>query len=150
MRRRTSAFRWWRAALAAFSVVCVLVLTHMPPGVVSALTLGVLQGAWGDKIGHGVAYGLITMSVLLAAQPLMSRRRWILIVSAVASVGAGDELTQPLASRDCSGWDWTADLAGIAVACMVLGVSRLLISSWNESGFQEGSKYGREDSAFVK
>jgi hypothetical protein len=110
----------WRGLLAFLCVVLVLILTHLPPQAMPESLPWVLQLAGSDKVEHGIAYALITTSCLFAAK--WPGRRWALLITAigVAALGAADELTQPFVTRDCSGWDWMADLAGIAMSCGVV------------------------------
>jgi hypothetical protein len=91
------------------------VLTHLPPDSIPKTLPKVLQATGSDKIEHGVAYALIMMSVLSAVN---RRRTWIIVV-AIAVLGMADEITQPFFHRDCSVWDWMADLVGMAAAYAV-------------------------------
>jgi VanZ family protein len=46
----------------------------------------------------------------------------------VAILGAIDELTQIPVGRDCSFWDWTADISGAAAGLLLfVGVRRLML-----------------------
>jgi VanZ family protein len=115
--------RRYRVVLPLCCVAFVLVLTHLPPNAIPRSLPGVLMANGMDKVEHCGAYGLITLCVLFAAQWRLDRRVWM-IVLAIAALGIADEVTQPLFGRDCSGWDWTADLAGITSACVVAFLSR--------------------------
>jgi membrane protease YdiL (CAAX protease family) len=114
-----SEFRRGRIVLAFLSVAFVLTLTHLPPDAIPEVLPRVLQAAGSDKIEHGLAYALITMSFLFAVNWRMNRRLWVIIILGIAAVGAADEITQPFMNRDCSGWDWMADLVGITAGCAV-------------------------------
>jgi VanZ family protein len=103
--------------LVFVSVTFVLTLTHLPPDAIPKALPRVLQVAGSDKIEHGLAYAMITLSFLFAVNWRMHRWLWGIIILGIAAIGAADEITQPLVGRDCSGWDWLADLAGIAAGC---------------------------------
>src|SRR3954453_6522368 len=121
---------------AAYVVICQVVLagyllalligTHLPPG---APLLPLFEGI--DKVCHFSAYmilaGLIATTWQLAAGHLMSAHlRWTW--AGVAILGAIDELTQIPVGRDCSFWDWVADIFGAAVGLLLfVGVRRLML-----------------------
>jgi len=119
--------------------MCVYTHAHAARGDIESDTTG-LQVAGADKVGHAVAYGLITMSFLLAVRWPVSRRLWGIIILAVASIGAADELTQPFAKPDCSGWDWTADLIGITLACSILPIGSMAIAHCRRSSQERAVK----------
>jgi VanZ family protein len=114
-----SRFHPWRVVLAFLSVALVLTLTHLPPDAMPTALPRVFQADGSDKVEHGLAYALITLSFLFAVNWRIDRRLWVTIILGIAAVGAADEITQPFVNRDCSGWDWLADLVGIAAGCGV-------------------------------
>jgi len=116
---RQSEFYPGRVVLAFLCVASVLVLTHLPTEVVPKGLPRMLQLGGSDKIVHSLAYALITASFLLAVKCRTDCRLWAIIILGIAAVGVADEVTQPLVNRDCSGWDWVADLIGIAAGCGV-------------------------------
>ena len=133
--------RWLVAA-----VLCaagVLGLTHIPgeymPTCVQVHSL--------DKVEHVVAYGLIALCFMLSLRPrpigqpdgqttekacrgAAWRRPWLLpviLLLALAMVGALDELTQPLVNRTCDPWDFAADLTGVTAVGAVFLLKRLAV-----------------------
>ena len=93
-------------------VIFVLVLTHIPPLILTntipwSNTIGKF-----DKLWHGLLYGLITLLFLFGAK--ISIYRWFCMIVPVLIIIAGfDELTQPLVQRTFSLGDWAADIFGI-------------------------------------
>ena len=106
------------------TVACVLTFTHLPPEAMPRSLPGLLEANGADKIEHALAYATIMMSFLFAMRGRLNWRAWIIIILAVAAAGGTDELTQPFANRDCSGWDWMADLIGITLASLVFVLRR--------------------------
>jgi VanZ family protein len=105
------------AAISKFMLACfvlaLLVATHLPPssGLLPVGTHNI------DKLFHFTAYailaGLLARTWQLSSGILTARHlRWAW--GAVAIFGAGDELTQIIANRGCSIWDWSADAVGAA------------------------------------
>jgi VanZ family protein len=125
-----SAFHGRRTALAFLILACVFVATHLPPDLMSKVEPRALQVPGGDKVEHACAYTLVTMSFLFAARWQGNHRLLVMVILGIAAIGAADELTQPLTKRDCSGWDWTADLVGISLACVIALVTRAAIARW--------------------
>jgi VanZ family protein len=75
-----------------------------------------------DKTLHVAAFGVLTALLLnvLVRRPAL-RHRWSIVVLALAIVGiygALDERTQPWTGRTCDLFDWLADMAGAAMACL--------------------------------
>jgi VanZ family protein len=71
-----------------------------------------------DKVYHFTAYailaGLLATTWQLSSGILTGRHlRWAWVVLAI--YGAADEITQIAVHRDCSTWDWCADVTGAAV-----------------------------------
>lgn len=118
-----SKSRLARIVPAFLSVAFVLALTHLPPDRMPKTLPRVLQMDGADKVEHGISYALITASFLFAGNWRRDRRVMVILILAIAALGAADEMTQPLANRDCSGWDWTADLIGIAAGCGIVLLS---------------------------
>lgn len=72
-----------------------------------------------DKVYHftacAILAALLATTWQLSSGILNGRHlRWIWLV--VAAYGAFDEITQKMVGRDCSIWDWCADVTGAAVA----------------------------------
>jgi len=98
--------------LAGF-VLVLLTATHLPP----SSTLLPPEEHNIDKLYHFTAYailaGLLATAWQLSTGILTARHlRWAWC--AVAIFAALDEITQIAVNRDCSIWDWTADVAGAA------------------------------------
>src|SRR4051794_18114634 len=94
-------------------VLALLAATHLPPS--STLLPSEVQNL--DKVFHFTAYsilaGLLATAWQLSSGILTARHlRWVWC--GVAIFGALDELTQIAFDRDCSIWDWSADVAGAA------------------------------------
>src|SRR4051812_36789958 len=94
-------------------VLVLLTATHLPPN--SLLLPPEVHNI--DKVFHFTAYavlaGLLATTWQLSSGILTARHlRWIWCT--VAIFGALDELTQIAVSRDCSIWDWAADVVGAA------------------------------------
>jgi hypothetical protein len=112
--------------LLAGYLLALLTGTHLPPG---AAVLPWFEGI--DKVCHFTAYAILAALIAttwqLAAGHLMNAHlRWVW--AGVAILGAIDELTQIPVGRDCSFWDWAADISGAAVGLlMFVGIRRLLL-----------------------
>jgi VanZ family protein len=94
-------------------VLSLLTATHLPPN--SLILPAEVHNV--DKVFHFTAYaalaGLLATAWQLSSGILNSRHlRWVWC--AVAIFGALDELTQIVVDRDCSIWDWSADVVGAA------------------------------------
>ena len=106
-----------KISLAGF-VLLLLTATHLPPD--SSLLPPEEHDI--DKVYHFTAYaslaGLLATAWQLSSGILTARHlRWTWC--AVAIFGALDEVTQIAVSRDCSIWDWSADVTGAAVGIFV-------------------------------
>jgi hypothetical protein len=112
--------RWMFLTLLVAS--CVLILTHIPPEDIPPI----LQVHIPDKVEHLVAYGLIAGFFLLSLKRPVRLALLLIGLAALAVIGALDETTQPLVNRTCDLWDYVADLTGIALACVILLVAKLL------------------------
>jgi VanZ family protein len=106
-------------------LLALLIGTHLPPG---APVLSLFEGI--DKVCHFSAYAILAALIAttwqLAAGHLMMghlRCTWF----GVAVLGAIDELTQIPVGRDCSFWDWTADVSGAAVGLLLFVALRRLL-----------------------
>jgi len=98
--------------LAGF-VLVLLTATHLPP----SSTLLPPEEHNIDKLYHFTAYailaGLLATAWQFSTGVLTVRHlRWVWY--AVAVFATLDEITQIAVNRDCSIWDWTADVAGAA------------------------------------
>ena len=88
--------------------------THVPLGATSVIEAS-------DKTLHFLGYmGLTTLLSLT----LQTRYPWSVSLAAkvalvVGAYGIFDELTQLLVGRDCSIFDWFADVAGISTGLLI-------------------------------
>jgi VanZ family protein len=117
-----SCFRPRWLLLTLLIAVCVLGLTHIPgQDMPQFLQVGDL-----DKVEHVAAYGLIAGSFLLSLKTPVRPALLLIGLAALAGIGALDETTQPLVNRTADIVDYASDLIGIAIACVVFLVGRLL------------------------
>src|SRR5690242_7202602 len=106
-------------------LLALLIGTHLPPG---APILPLFEGI--DKICHFSEYAILAALIattwqLAAGHLMIAHLRWIWF--GVAVLGAMDELTQIPVGRDCSFWDWTADVSGAAVGLLLFVALRRLV-----------------------
>lgn len=90
----------------------VLGLTHIPGPAIPPM----LQHITSDKVEHIVAYGLIAGSFLLSLKRPVRPAVLLLGLTALAALGALDEVTQPLVHRTADIRDYFSDLTGVAAA----------------------------------
>jgi VanZ family protein len=114
---RLSSVTISKILLAGF-IVLLLTATHLPP---TSLLLPPEENNV-DKIYHFIAYsilaGLLATTWQLSSGVLTARHlRWVWCV--VAIFAALDELTQIAVNRDCSIWDWMADMTGAVCGLLV-------------------------------
>jgi VanZ family protein len=118
---------WIDVVLWAAAILCGLVtlwwsLVSLPPE--RHLFRGV------DKLQHGLAYFVTSLSLLLAAVWRPGRgdgpfARWsIWIVGALVAAGAGIEVLQSFIGRDAELGDWIAEIVAVALAYGVLQIVR--------------------------
>ncbi|MCL5280721.1 MAG: VanZ family protein [Planctomycetes bacterium] len=119
MRRSGFRPRWMLLTLLAAGTV--LGLTHIPGEDMPR----VLQVHYLDKAEHVAAYGLIAGFFLLSLQRPVRPAVLLIGLATLATLGALDEMTQPLVHRIASIWDYACDLIGIALVSMVFLVGRL-------------------------
>ncbi|WP_336036256.1 antibiotic resistance protein VanZ [Halobacterium yunchengense] len=110
-----TARQWWTLAAVATAVV---VAGSLAPG---AATGGVPAGA--DKLLHGLGYGAIAFFVA-GARRRRSVRALAGVAAAVALLGAGVEVLQPLAGRAASPLDALANLVGAVAGVLAYELSR--------------------------
>ncbi len=110
--------RWM--AVALLSTACLLALTHIPNDALPR----VLQRNLLDKVEHAAAYGLIAILFLCSLRRPVRPLLLLIVLVALAVVGALDEITQPLVNRYASLADYAFDLIGIAGACAIFLVRR--------------------------
>ncbi len=101
----------WLIIAVVFSATVVF-LTHLPK---EAIPCG-LQISGLDKLAHALAYGAITFLFLLSLRSSLSLLSASLLLFAIMSGGAIDELTQSFVNRTTSIADWFADVIGIIIA----------------------------------
>lgn len=91
-----------------------------------------VRHSYGDKLGHLILVGTLSFlaNLALSLRPLPRLPRWITTVTFVLFVLLTvEELSQAfIPSRSCDGFDWLADLCGLALGQFAaLGVrSRLM------------------------
>ena len=96
----------------------VLVTTHWPQPDIDLSRYG------GDKTAHLAAYGMWGMLAGCAfVRSKGGLRRWL---SMGMSLGALDELTQPLFARHADWFDWFADIAGLCLGLLAAELLRRL------------------------
>lgn len=101
-------------SLTAAYWATIFVLSHLPR--VPRIPL-----APADKIGHFIAYFVLGALLFLSMSLTHSRRETGWLVLAICSLYAIiDELLQIPAGRFCEFNDWTADVAGAALAALLL------------------------------
>jgi len=100
----------------------LFVIMHIP------ITAPVLPVEGSDKIAHFVLYGMLAV---LGGMRLRSHRshkqlirKLILWAFLYAGYGAIDEFLQDYVGRTCDTADWAADVCGVAVGTVVIGLSR--------------------------
>lgn len=128
-----AALRRWVIVPASALTIAWLVATHVPPK--EAAKLNVLEYDW---LAHGSGYMVLAACWLICIQSRSHarlNRLAVVVWLAIAGFGAIDEATQPLAGRDCSGYDWLADATGAAVGVAI--VSMLLWRFVLRSGKEE-------------
>jgi VanZ family protein len=111
---------WIWFVLACVATVAVLLVSHIPQEVAAGM-----QGGFGDKLPHAVAYGVLTWCWLKAfdSGPTGRSMRLMLGIMLVPiAIGTVAELTQPLVGRCCDLMDWVANVAGVVIACVVWGM----------------------------
>ncbi len=106
----------WAGLLAVFIVAVIVLADTQHLGFLGA----VYDFPYGDKVGHFVLFGLLTLLVNLAAFERWPQRGsgWLALrVSGVLAVLIGlEELSQKLfPSRESSIWDLLASYVGVAV-----------------------------------
>lgn len=106
--------------VALLSTVCLLTLTHIPNDALPKM----LQRNLLDKLEHAAAYGLIAILFLCSLRRPVRPLLLLIVLAALAVVGALDEITQSLVNRYASLVDYAFDLIGIAGACAIFLVRR--------------------------
>lgn len=100
----------------------VAILTILIPLTLMLGPFGAAEASTGvsDKIGHVIAFGVITgaLAVLAPRWPL-----WRLVLTALV-VGVAVEIIQGFVGRDADVMDVAADMVGIALAGLVLALVR--------------------------
>ena len=119
LRQSPTNLRWLTVAILC--TISLLILTHLPqdptPEVLRDSPFHV------DKVEHAFAYGVIGICFVLALR--RPRGRLLLaVLFAIAVLAVLDEVTQPLVGRSASVWDLLADVAGIALAPLMVLIRR--------------------------
>jgi len=77
-----------------------------------------------DKVLHLVAYAVQALLWVRALGSSSARQAWLWALVLSAGFGALDEFHQRFVpQRECSFWDWVADLCGAGAALMVAWVA---------------------------
>lgn len=132
-RKSTFDSRW--LIVAVICLISLLFTTHLPDkSVPDRFRAGGL-----DKLAHIAAYGIITFLFLLSLRNASSLLT-VLFLLLLLSIGAIDEITQPLVNRIGSIWDWCANLCGIVLAS---GLYLFARSTNNKPGwnFHDNARY---------
>ncbi len=103
--------------LAVTFTATVILFTHIP----QELMPSQLQESGLDKLLHVVAYGAVTVLLILSVKSSLSLHSALLVLFALSAVGIIDEITQPLVSRQPSLADLLANTIGI-VAVLSLSI----------------------------
>ncbi|MCI0335546.1 MAG: VanZ family protein [Planctomycetes bacterium] len=112
--------RLWQLALACYWLA-LFIGSHMPIERIP------LSGGTADKFAHVAAFAVLAVIFAItwqvSAGRLMTRHLvWAWVV--IALYGALEEVTQPLAGRVASIWDWLADASGAALGLMLFACIR--------------------------
>lgn len=104
----TFKFKW--LIISFCCTVTVVFITHIPqkymPNQLDVIGI--------DKLGHILAYGIITLLFIFSLKSSLSLFSIMIIFFAIACLGIVDELTQPFVNRTASILDWLGDIIGIA------------------------------------
>ncbi len=123
----------WLIVAVIFTATVVL-LTHFPS---NELKLCVLWTCL-DKLGHALAYGVITLFFILSLRSYLTLLSASLLFFAISAVGAIDELTQPVFNRTASLTDWLADIISIFAVLLFF----VCFKTCQHSTFDDGSDVG--------
>ena len=104
----------WLVLAVTFTATFIL-FTHIP----QELMPSQLQESSLDKLLHVVAYGAITVLLILSVKSSFSMHSALLVLFALSVVGIVDEITQPLVSRQVSLADLLANTIGIVVVLLL-------------------------------
>ena len=103
--------------LAVTFTATVILFTHIPQELIPSQ----LQESSLDKFLHVVAYGAITVLLILSVKSSFSLHSALIVLFALSAIGIVDEITQPLVSRQASLADLLANTIGI-VAVLLLSL----------------------------
>src|SRR5262245_60467723 len=96
--------------------LALFVGTHLPVGT------PFLPGHVVDKFVHAstfVILGTLLATTWQLSAGFLTTRHLIWTWIAVSTYAALDEITQPIVGRECSFWDWIADITGAALGLTV-------------------------------
>lgn len=79
-----------------------------------------LQLKGSNALAHVLVYGAMTVFLSFSVKSFPSKHAVLIIFIAVLSIGAFDEITQPIVNRSWDLTDWLADIVGIIVVLPVL------------------------------
>ncbi len=114
-RRWTFAILW----VAGLYWLALFIATHWP-NAIAGLDHGHL-----DKVAHFAAFGGLALIVATAWASYAGRltaQSLVALVLVLALYGAVDELLQPPMGRNCSFYDWFADVAGTITGTVLFAV----------------------------
>ena len=98
--------------ISFFTTISILFITHIPQKFMpNRLDVNGI-----DKIGHILAYGIVTLLFILSLKSSLSLLSVVIPFCVISSFGVIDELTQPLVNRTSSLLDLLADIIGISTA----------------------------------
>jgi hypothetical protein len=100
---------YWAAVIAVFCLAVIPISDVGPPG--------------SDKFEHFGAF----LALGIGGGLVYSRSPMWMIGALLVAYGGGIELVQglPVVNRDCSLYDWLADIGGVAVSAILLTLSGL-------------------------
>jgi len=115
-------YRKWIVAVVVCYWIAIFVGTHLPK---------IPQGIEGvsDKFLHFGAYAGLSglLALIAAAYGRLSMRLCLKAFVVVVAYGVIDEISQIPVGRDCSVWDWLADIAGSCIGFSCFAVLWALI-----------------------
>jgi VanZ family protein len=78
---------------------------------------------WSDKVAHFLEYLVLAFLFyrgIRGGRGRMGIPVWLIVLAAGFVIASIDEFHQQyIPGRDANGWDWTADMAGVAVGALI-------------------------------
>lgn len=121
MKSRSRAIQWTLYLITGAYWIFIFTLTHLPPSKLP-------QTHVSDKLAHFAVYSIlgILLFLCISLRNIKPLKVALLVIVIAATYGALDELTQPYFQRDCSIYDWYADLGGTVTAALLGTLVRLI------------------------